>query len=552
MTRQLPRAVIGPTLILALVLGLVQTQAQARPIKLNAPLGLDETVADNPFWAPEVNFLHASPDGKWVVYHTAINDDWYEYFIVPAAGGRAQPLYPLDDYIGGGGVFNSDSQWWVGSAMSRYGGYGIYSRPIPIGRGDPIQLTPPGLARAPDFTLSSDGRRVLYLLDANGTGLDELYSVPVSGGEIIKLNPPLPEEQEVTRYLVSADGARVAFIVGGGEPIRNSVIYSVSTTGGVPVVLHDAGTPTVLSLQAVVGDDSRVIYSVSGDGLYGVPIEGGPPVLIYSYASSGAAGWRQTPVLIDPVYPSARYSADGRWRVFLVENSDYVSSTHDVYSISLVDGTRRQLNLPGMAADDHFLITPDSSRVLFTARSPDGTGWYLYSVPPSGGDIENLGGMRVQYNFGRILSYFEITPDSSRAVGYFVINGDCRLASVCTTAGTPVVLNPTGMGAFYLTSDSKHVVFHSLLPPHEDKSNIYAVPVGGGRPRRLSELGAGQSVSGYCILTPNGRRVLYTVEQPDGETVELFSNTIRQACLPQGLLLNEPAEEAPADEEVRP
>lgn len=63
----------------------------------------------------------------------------------------------------------------------------------------------------PSAQISPDGQMVVYRADQDVDGVDELYSVPATGGVITKLNGPLVNGGKVIDFHISADSSRVVY-----------------------------------------------------------------------------------------------------------------------------------------------------------------------------------------------------------------------------------------------------------------------------------------------------------------------------------------------------
>lgn len=72
----------------------------------------------------------------------------------------------------------------------------------------------------PDIQLSHDGAHAVYLADQRAAGRDELYGMPVDGGDPLRLNREFAEEASVQEFRVSPDSARVLYITEDGTGTR--------------------------------------------------------------------------------------------------------------------------------------------------------------------------------------------------------------------------------------------------------------------------------------------------------------------------------------------
>jgi tricorn protease len=133
---------------------------------------------ENPLW---LRYPAISPDGKAIVF--SYQGDLYK---VPAGGGQASPLTLHEgyDYMP---VWSHDGKW-IAFASDRFGNMDVYV--MPASGGEAKRLTHFSGADLP-WDFSPDNKSVLFssnridlVTNAQipGTGMNELYSVPVQGG----------------------------------------------------------------------------------------------------------------------------------------------------------------------------------------------------------------------------------------------------------------------------------------------------------------------------------------------------------------------------------
>jgi hypothetical protein len=193
----------------------------------------------------DVNRYVITPDGQHVIYRAdRETDDLFEIYSVPIAGGPSIKL----------------------------------NAPLPAGAGGP-QF---GLFSV-DFT--SDSATLVYILDQETRGIDELFAVPVEGGPAVKLSGPMQPNGDVHAFRVAPDGATVVY---SADQISDSVadLFSVPIAGGIATQLG----PPLSSAGVVPGFDisptgPTVIYharrGATPEGeLVSVPIGGGPILLL--------------------------------------------------------------------------------------------------------------------------------------------------------------------------------------------------------------------------------------------------------------------------------
>ncbi len=93
-----------------------------------------------------------------------------------------------------------------------------------------------------DFAISPDSARVVYLADQETDALNELWSVPLSGGTGTKLNRTLVAGGDVQDFLISPDSDSVVY---GADQDADTVdeLLAVSITGGTVLDLNDPLVP---------------------------------------------------------------------------------------------------------------------------------------------------------------------------------------------------------------------------------------------------------------------------------------------------------------------
>jgi len=429
------------------------------------------------------------------------------------------------------GAFSPNGLWFVNALMDASGNYGLYSCLFPPLLGEPVRVSPAMdfSAYNATFTVSPDSRRVLYTADLETEQVNDLYSVPIWGGTPTKINPPLASGQTVKNsYMLSPTGGRVVFSVGQVNENFRTGIYSAPIAGGTVITLDETPGPEDGARPLLItSDGQRVIYTTPA-GTFSQSITGGAPILLIpdeSMTLSAIAPLNAIPT--DPTWPRLRLSPDGHWLVYLGRGDDY--ATREIFAVPVTGGTPLRLNLPFVPGtyrpdvQDYFQITPDSDHVIFIARDPEATDSSrgIFSVDITGGTPIMLG-KSFTIGYG---SYFEVTPDSSRVVGSFNIDGAKKLASVPVSGGTLAMLSNSGQ--FFITPDSRWLVVLSTEPVVSTRPNIYRAPVQGGNLELLSSnVGATGIIKGTFVMTPRGHRALYCLGGPGGAPVELYAAQI--------------------------
>jgi Tol biopolymer transport system component len=441
-----------------------------------------------------VNGLDISPDGSRVLYYAdETADEVFEAFSVPLSGGTPTKLNGT--LAVGGDVSNAGLQFNSSGSQVLYHGdqttdevFEVFS--VASGGGTPVKLNGALIANGDtqsfDLQFSPNGSRVIYLADQNIDEVFEAFSVPSGGGSAIKLNDTLVSGGDVTLQRISSDGSRVLYLA---DQTTDDVfeIFSVPTTGGAPVKLN--GT------MGVGGDVSTFGLQFSPNGNHVV------------------------------------YFAD--------QNADNVN---ELFSVPSAGGTAVKLNATlvtnGDVVSNGILISPDSSRVVYTADQDADNVFEIFSVPIAGGTPVKLNGSMVANGDVAVAPAGRaISPDGSRVV--YVADQDTdevlEVFSVPIAGGTPVKLNgPMATGGDVQTnglsfSPNGSRVLYVADQETDGLSELFMVPVAGGTPVRVNGpmvTGGGANTAGGQF-TPDGSRIVYVAQQDTAGTAELYSRIIR-------------------------
>lgn len=243
-----------------------------------------------------------------------------------------------------------------------------------------------------DFQISPDSKTVAFIADIDTDDVNELYAVPITGTQPIKLNPPLVAGGGVNEFQFTADGKRIVYRA--DQDVDNQIeLYIVPVTGGTPLKLNG---PLVAggSVRSYLIDDADglVIYLADEQvneqfQLWSVPLIGGTPVNLSQVTVPG----RQA----EDIFKLEPLSK----RLVFTKNEGTDEHLFDLYSVPVTGGTPVKLNPPIVNAGggdsgiyDEFDLVLGQSKVVFTAheaetgvpgspQSPRGT---LYSIPIDG------------------------------------------------------------------------------------------------------------------------------------------------------------------------
>lgn len=456
--------------------------AAQKGVRVNAPLAR-ATVGD-------VLEFQVSPDSRRVVYRADQDqDEVFRLYSVPIDGGEVVALGRAP--VAGGDVLPFVLQISTDSSVAVYRAdleadevVELYASPLD---GGPDRKLSGALVAGGDvqsFALSADAARVVYLADQEADERFELYSVALAGGAPVRLNGPLVAGGDVQRFLVAPDGQRVVF---AADATTDGVpeLYQVPITGGPALrlapELHSGLT------FAISPDSQRVVFNDLGH-TQSVSILGGAPTELWG----SRAGF-----LISP---------DSRFVVLLTPN---------LCSIPIQGGLVVPLSHVRFGRPHQVAITPDSRTVVYTVRPGDSVV-QLHTVPIRGGpDVVIDDG-----SYGSE-SQFAISPDSRTLLHTLLVsaeNGSAFTYRVPTGGGALVPLSERPLMGGLFTPDSRFVLTVQESPYH-----AFTVALDGSGEQQLTEpslLGSGLH---GIVLSPDGTRVVFSLENDDDRVYDLYS-----------------------------
>jgi len=317
------------------------------------------------------------PDNVRVVYYAdQQSNDVFEIFSVPIAGGAAVKLngalvaggdvsvFEIDP-ISNRVVYSADQE--VSDRTEIYG--------VPIAGGAAVKLSPDGARAYPYFQINPSVQVVVFSATPSGSTSDQLYMNATAGGLLTPLNFSLAANQDVFGFHITPDGARVIYNVTTMTStlfVTHGNLYSVLIGGGASTQLTtaDPGYGVYGALFHITSDSQRVVYryqrtAASATILESVGLTGTGRATLYA------------PTAGDSVFFKA-LSANAQWVLFSV------SPANANYSIPPGGGAP-----VGLGHGFDPIITPDSSRVLYTTNQLSGN-YDLFSQQIFGGDRRNL------------------------------------------------------------------------------------------------------------------------------------------------------------------
>ncbi|MEQ1893576.1 MAG: hypothetical protein ABL998_13615, partial [Planctomycetota bacterium] len=339
--------------------------------------------------------------------------------------------------------------------------------------------------------------------------------------------PALAPGHHLDRYQLAADGARVTYIdVDLGASTRE--LYSASTGGGSVVKLNDPVSAPNSGVSRVVLDPSSTFaffwMDEQGDGAIDVqraPLDGSTAAL--------------------EIASNVGYPRDGVPRASTARVLWLTSSTPDLISAA-ADGTTPPvvLNvelLEGSRLGDvtTFLFAPDGSSLVYVADGKADGAFDLYGVPlSSGGGPSALTDLAP---FGKVKTFpaMSFTPDSSRVVflAEDQVGDEDEVYSVPvdgSAAPTKLSLGQSVRSAPLVSSDGTKVGY---LAGDSGANRLYVAPIdASAAPLQLNDaLASNRSVT-HAVLSSDGTRVLYRVDQVTDEVFELYSVPLDASAAP--------------------
>jgi Tol biopolymer transport system component len=498
------------------------------PVDGSTAPALRSSIREHPSTVGDVTGFVLSPDGSTAVYQADQASGNGAYVV--NLDGSPQPVW---FGTSGVGKFTPDSQRIIFSSS-----IGLVSRPVDLSAG-PTLIT--NLARLTDLWIAPDGSRVVHLhLDAGSAENERLFSTPVLGGPSVELNTPNLVSGEVSEPEISPDSSRVVYA--GIQDAPGSIeLYSVPLVGGAaPVKLNGplvAGGDVVSSVFSerprISPDSSRVVYLADQNinnavELFSVPIAGGVPPTELSALSAA-----DRDVTVEAISPDST-------RVVYVADQD-ANDVYELYSVPIAGGVPTELS--AISAPDRdvesdpltgslysaFLISPDSSWVVYVADQDANDVFEVYRVPLAGGAAP------VRMTFDGTTStttyLIAITPDSQRVVFLRDQPSGLDYYSAPLGGGSPVQLNGsllvTGENFEPIDPSGRWLAFQAA--PHLAGVNeLYVVPIrGGSAPVRVNApLAGGGPTSIYGFFRPGGNGMVYRAEQDEAGTIELYLNDL--------------------------
>jgi Tol biopolymer transport system component len=461
--------------------------SRAAPVLLNRRIGY--SLHDN----GDVRFFKISPDGRYVVFTADRHaDEVVELYSVPIHGG--EPVKLNGTLPAGGNVLYDEGH---------------------------------------EFQISSDSSRVIYLAEQEVNEMVELFSVPIVGGESVKLNSALVADGDVDRFTLSPVSGMAVYRA--DQTVNNQYeLYSIPIMGGVaPARLNKAFTAGMnVQTFAISPNGAWVVYRANQDftnrtELFRNAIAGGDILKLHEDLEIGRSIWefKITPNSAGVVFRGELDSwMDDLYGTWM--NGSTIATPYK-YS-SLPDDTR---------SISAYEISPDSNRVVYLADQGTSDVVELYSNSILAGDPHKL---NAALPADAYVYSFEITPNSGGALYLERYNASTPPTAYMELYSNfldpegdpfddgPFHLNdalPTGaFGAYdYQSTNNSLGVIYVADQDTPRTAEIYNVPITGSagvNTKLNTALWTGGYVSDF-LLMPTGGLVIYKARQ-DSYNMELF------------------------------
>jgi Tol biopolymer transport system component len=507
-----------------------------------------------------------SPDGRYAVYladqDTSGVTELYSVFLGGGSPVRLNPILSLGRNVTSFQISPDSSRVVYRGNQDTAAVFELYSVPIGGPAGIKLNRALVAFGNVVDFKISPDSSRVIYYADQEMDNVSELYSVPLKGPATagIKLNVEVGALGNVEGlFQISPDSTQVVYQAHQQNVVINDFeLYSVPLKGPAAAGIILNGAPGALRKVSdfrISPDSGWVVYQVDQQTptvleLYSVPL-GGPAAAGVKLNRVLPPGGNVTHFNISPDSSRVVYNADQE------KDNDF-----ELYSVPLGGPATAGIKLngvlgPGGGVNGVGRISPDSSRVVYTAIQEAATAYDLYSVPLGGPAADGIKLNRPLFLNGEFAD-FEISPDSSRVVYTAAQDtvGVQELYSVPLAGPEAAGIKLNGATAadgsvFDLKKVARGFVFDFRISPDSGRAvyrsnqetdtviELYSVPLGGPAAAGIKLNGTlvtGGFVNTYQI-SPDSGRVVYTAIQDTAGVLELYMTSFSFLYLP--LILNQ-------------
>jgi dipeptidyl aminopeptidase/acylaminoacyl peptidase len=472
----------------------------------------------------------ANPANARAVYRMRTSDSSpYELWSTPIAGG---PAINLSGAMVAGGEVSSfglskDGARAVFRANKENANkYELYSVPTdgsaaPIKRSGTIEDG----GNVTSYEISDDSARIVYRADKDVVARIELYSVPIASGSGMKLVNITTATRDVDSFLISPDSTRVAFVA-DLDTSNILELYSVGIASTSFTKISQTLFPGgVVRDYAITPDSSRVVYlaEVAGlneEDLYSVPITGVGAGQVHS--SEIPAGEEVTDFKITP---------DGTRIIFRA--AELFNGPRVLHSVAIISANSLVISRPAALYGEveEFLISPNSSRVIYKAAGTASAPQQLHSVPVNSNAGATVCPQLVVGDDIPFDDWFQISPDSSRVVftANIAATSTDRLFSASINGGNCVDLSgvmvangDVSNNNFAISANSQRVVFIADKYTNGQEELFSVALIGGVATQISGEMNDGGDVDRFQISADSNWVAFNGTKHTPG-AFELFS-----------------------------
>ncbi|MCR9199309.1 MAG: hypothetical protein NXI04_11740 [Planctomycetaceae bacterium] len=406
----------------------------------------------------------------------------------------------------------------------------------------------------PQFRVTSDWSRVVFILKSGLNRSSELFSVALTDGTVEKLNAVIPQFADITAFDVSANGLHVTYASNAVVQTTHN-LYSVNTQTAVvaqlnPELASDSAEPFSLQSVQIVPDGRRLILAtwsqlfsyelesgrltrLTQRGLYGsdqltpdgshavlrgswpfgpdrlylVPTAGGPLVTLTPPLQSGEeiAEFRLSPNGEHVTYLLDRYRDQAELFTVRLDGGPVTRLNHDLPNRGNVTAIQR--------------FSPDGRFVIYNAQNSDSrdADELSFIVPLAGGPAVALGFLVPPETSSRIGALstepFRFTSDGS-AVVYIRQESDSQamgLYSTSLTTGATIRLDVSD-------GDNEDVSGFRILGNGDviyAKTRLYSVSFAGAQSQPLTPAFEGFAVAGLFEVSEDESQIVFSTESAD-------------------------------------